>query len=551
MAALPPQDPSSPGAVAGASFPIVRRGFEPDAVRDYLREVSQELARLQQERERLTRELEEARAAARRHVPEDLDEATVATMLGEEAARVLSTAHEAATQIKARTEESAARTLREAEDEAARQRGDAEVEAARRRRETDEQCEAELEAAKADGREMVAEARAIRDRVIGDLTRRRDLARQQIEAMHAGRQRIMDVFRGTRRDLDFILEELESHAPDEPDEELPPLGPAETGPMPMTSGPGALVGVLIEEVTPAESPSAGATQGPGAYDVESEEEDEEDDDDRDLDEDPDSSPEDQASVDDLFARLRAASAESVAQAVLDEPEAGPAPAAETSPAPADAAPDEPDPITEPSEVVTAGAAAAAHREAALKPVRTALARALKRVLADEQNEVLDRLRQRNASTAVEAVLGPESTYGGTYREAAEDQLWTAAEAGAHALSDVEGEELHAALESRSVLDRCLDTLDGELVVPLRARLTESLEASGEDPAEAASRLRSTYREWKGRIDDVSDDLARTAYGRAAYAVLAPGTPVCWVLDPAGARLPRRRGQRPGRPGARR
>ena len=39
--------------------------------------------------------------------------------------------------------------LREAEEDASRQRGDAEVEAARRRRETDEQCEAELEAAKA------------------------------------------------------------------------------------------------------------------------------------------------------------------------------------------------------------------------------------------------------------------------------------------------------------------------------------------------------------------------------------------------------------------
>jgi cell division septum initiation protein DivIVA len=530
MASLPPQDPSTPGSVAGAGFPIVRRGFDPEAVRDFLREVSQELSRLQHERDRLARELDDARAAARRQAPEDLDEATVAAKLGEEAARVLATAHEAAMQIRARTEETAARTLREADDDAARMRGDAEVEAARRRRETEEQCDLELEAARTEGREMVAEARALRERMLTDLTRRRDLAMQQIESMHIGRQRIMDVFRGARRDLDFILEELEGQAPlEEPDDELPPIGLTETGPMAATPGPEALVGVLIEEVTPAatESPESedsdddegSGGSGPVAYDVEAEE----------ADEAEDASPveDEHNSVDDLFARLRASGAESVAQAVLEEPGSGTT-SGTTRPTEATA-----DPITEPSEVVDGGASAVAEREAALRPVRVALARSLKRVLADEQNEVLDRLRQRNASTAVDAVLGPEGRYGGNYREAAEDQVWLAARAGAKSLSDLDGEELHAALEARAVLDRCLETLNGELVVPLRARLTESLDAAGEDPAEAASRLRSTYREWKGRIDEISDDLARTAFGRAAYAVIAPGTPVCWVIDPAG------------------
>ncbi|HEU0042497.1 MAG TPA: hypothetical protein VFQ15_09115, partial [Jiangellaceae bacterium] len=46
-------------------------------------------------------------------------------------------------------------------------------------------------------------------------------------------------------------------------------------------------------------------------------------------------------------------------------------------------------------------------------------------------------------------------------------------------------------------------------------------------------VRATYREWKGRIDELAADLVRTAHGRAAYAVLAPGTPVCWVFDPSG------------------
>jgi hypothetical protein len=309
--------------------------------------------------------------------------------------------------------------------------------------------------------------------------------------------------------------------------------------------------VLIEEVTPAEAESEDdaadededdedeeddqaeeGPSGPVAYDIEAEEADDpvaetEDEADEQIEEpEGDDASDEHTAVDDLFARLRASSAESVAQAVLEEPE-GDATSDAGSTAVAG------DPITEPTGVVDARTKAVTERETALKPVRTALSRALKRVLADEQNEVLDRLRQRNASTAVDAVLGPEGRYGGNYREAAEDQVWLAAAAGARSLSTLDGEELHAALEARSVLDRCLETLQGELVVPLRARLTESLDAAGEDPAEAATRLRSTYREWKGRIDAISDDLARTAYGRAAYAVIAPGTPVCWVMDPAG------------------
>ena len=222
MSALPPQDPSSPGAVAGATFPVARKGFDPASVREYLRQVSQELSRALNERDRLSRELDEAREAARRTAPEDLDEATVAAKLGEEAARVLSTAHEASAQIRARAEESTSRLLRDAELDAARQRGDAEVEAAQRRQEAQEVSEAEIEAAKAEGREMVAEARAVRERIFGDLTRRRDRAQEQIEALHASRERIMGALLGARRELDGILAEVEAHAPPEEDE-APPL----------------------------------------------------------------------------------------------------------------------------------------------------------------------------------------------------------------------------------------------------------------------------------------------------------------------------------------
>ena len=602
-------DPTSPGAVAGASFPVARKGFDPTAVRDFLRRVSQELGRAQHDRERLARELEQTREASRRQPTEDLDQATVAAKLGEEAARVLATAHEAAAQIRARADETSSRLLRDTELDAARLRGDAEVEAARRRQEAEEQAANEIESAKLEGREMVAEARAVRERIFSDLTRRRDLARQQIEDLQAGRQQIMDAFRRARGDLDAVIGDLEAQAPSEADEELPPLDLPDTAAVPVT--PPANVLVLGEMDVPAAivdrhvggQDAAGVDDGDELDDadeldeaeleaeleaevVDDEEtapavsftvitsdveifEDAPDEDgggvltvveemfvvgeltseDSEVGEpEPEDEPEleaaqldsvtaevpvvdsasneadapdaDHPSVDDLFARLRASSSDVVARDVLDHDLS----AGASEPPPAESA----QPLT--------GAAALAQRSAALAPVRTALARQLKRVLADEQNEVLHRLRQRNTSLAVDDVLGPAALHPGTYREAAEDHLWAAALAGAHSLSDLKGEELHAALEARSVLDRSLDTLEAELVVPLRARLTENLEAAS-DGTEAAATVRATYREWKGRIDELGEDLVRTAYGRAAYAVLTPGTPVCWVLDPSGPGCP--------------
>jgi cell division septum initiation protein DivIVA len=611
-------DPTSPGAVAGASFPVARKGFDPTAVRDFLRRVSQELGRAQHDRERLVRELEQTREASRHQPTEDLDQATVAAKLGEEAARVLSTAHEAAAQIRARADESSSRLVRDAELEAARLRGDAEVEAARRRQEAQEQAENEIESAKVEGREMVAEARAVRERIFSDLTRRRDLAREQIEGLQAGRQQIMDAFRRARGDLDAVIGDLEAQAPSEADEELPPLDLPDTAAVPVTPPANVLVlgemdvpAAIVERHVGGQDVAGGPDEdelddGDGElYDAEAEDELDElgaevlDDEetapaasftvitseveifeDAPDDEDgagvltvveelvvvgelrsevgeteDDAEPEDEApldaaeldqpdsvtaevpvvgsasneaeapdadhpSVDDLFARLRASSSDVIARDVLDQDPS--------------AAASEPSP-TESAELLT-GAAALAQRNAALAPVRTALARQLKRVLADEQNEVLHRLRQRNASLAVDDVLGAAALHPGTYRESAEDHLWAAALAGAHSLSDLEGEELHAALEARSVLDRSLDTLEAELVVPLRGRLSENLEAAS-DGTEAAATVRATYREWKGRIDELGEDLVRTAYGRAAYAVLTPGTPVCWVLDPSGPGCP--------------
>src|SRR4029078_3087569 len=57
-------DPSSPASVSSAQFPTSRRGFEQGEVRDFLRVVAAELARLQERERFLERELRAAQQMA-------------------------------------------------------------------------------------------------------------------------------------------------------------------------------------------------------------------------------------------------------------------------------------------------------------------------------------------------------------------------------------------------------------------------------------------------------------------------------------------------------
>ena len=100
-------------AVASATFAAARRGYDPDEVRSYLRSLSSELARL-------TSEVDDLRAQLAHRSSPAIDEASVAAALGEEAARLLTTARDAAHQIRARAEEQVTETVRAAEADAER-----------------------------------------------------------------------------------------------------------------------------------------------------------------------------------------------------------------------------------------------------------------------------------------------------------------------------------------------------------------------------------------------------------------------------------------------
>jgi hypothetical protein len=522
-----PHPSADAGDVVVREFATSFRGFDPRAVRAHLQRLADRLTEQASRIAELEAELAAARAAARRPVP--LDEATVAAALGEEAARVLATAREGASQMKARAEERTAELLREAQAEASRIREEAELDAGRRRQEAAAAAEEEIEAAKQQGRAMLAEAQAVRERVLADLARRRKIRQAQLEALRAGRDRILEAVEHARQTIDDVAANLR-----EADEEFgvapepitaevplvveapviadlseapPPTGSSEDAEPPAPVGgsptpPDASVDTDPDGSEPVIDPAEPAA--PSAPVV------------------PGGSEHHRSEVDELFARLRAERKGAVAraQAVLARSE----PSADR----ADRAPAAADPV--PLTVSVADDGLLARRDERLEELSRSLARRLKRVLADEQNELLDRLRRAGDKADPVEVLDAEETHVERYRAAAEDDLWLAATAGAEA-AGLAPSAAAASLDAGSVLDAALDELGPMLVRPLRDQLSRWLEAGG-DEEETANHVRAVYREWRlQRLDSVAADLLLGAYGRAHFNALPDGCPVRWMVDP--------------------
>ena len=191
-----------------ANFPTARRGFDQNEVREFLHMVAAELARMQERERYLDQELRSMRLQ-RPGPPPELDDETLARLLGEETTRILQAARrKSAAAIRAKAEEAAERMMRGAREDSQHLRDDADSEAARRRRDAEQDAEAELEMAKQQGREMVEEARAYRERVLGELSRRRDLARQQIDQLIHGRDRLVQAFERARLVAADVVAEL-------------------------------------------------------------------------------------------------------------------------------------------------------------------------------------------------------------------------------------------------------------------------------------------------------------------------------------------------------
>jgi len=581
-------DPSSPTAVAGATFPSSRRGFDQNEVRDFLRMVSAEISRQQERITFLERELLNSQQVGT--APQvELNEETITELLGEETARIVQAAREAAGKIKVRSEETATRLVREATDEAARVREDAELEAARVRQDAASDAEAEILMAKQQGRDMVNEARAYRERVLADVARRRELAREQIEDLMHGRDRIVQVFDRARIATEDVLRELDDVA-EEPSEFVN-LAPT-TGPIPIivqadeieareamrpavSSAPAfvpydqdediavmteevvidrtarieevvAIEEKVVEEQTPiapvvelvVEAPVSNvvplfARQETTVVVADLDEDLEEDDED-DVNDPPLVIVEQKAKAvvppaDDIFAKLRRSGAESVAKEVATTQLKKVEP--KKKPVEKKIEPAAEESVEAPVEEV-AVATTFELRDEELAPVIAAMSRKLKRALADEQNEVLDILRGKLPVKTLDAIVGPKTDHSARILEALEASLKAAALTGAKSLSNASDKDLQKMVASQMAAIN--EFVIATVVAPLRERLSRSISQAAGDNAELTSLVRLVYREWKNQhVDTQIDNIAQTSFGRGAFAALTPSVKVCWKVDPNG------------------
>ena len=567
-------DPSSPAAVGSAQFSVVRRGFEQEEVRDLLRGVSAELARLQ-ERERFLESELRAMQTRGLSAPGALDEEMVTALLGEETARVLTSAREAAKQQIARAAETAERLVREASSDAARIRQEAEIESSRKRNDAVADVEAEIELAKQQGREMVIEAREYREKVLSELARRRELAREQIEHLIHDRDRLVAAFDRARLAANDVVGDLTEF--DELSDEVARISglstPVDaTAPIffDYTKEPDAIpqssesiegekvVGVIAESIDSMTIETVDAVEVAEVIEVEET---------PDttvvamhetpagMSEHPSSEPPAQehiAEVVQLFGKKRKeVEAPQVVNEVIEPPvavvevvEAKKGPAVSTSQKKSvddlfarlkQTNTAEVARTTKPKVVVPkVDQGVFDHRDEVLEPIMLLITRKMKRVLADEENSMLTYLQGKKSVVALEKVLPSADEHLQMYVEALSEDLISAAMAGAQSLSKSLKADLRKRVTRSAVMQVVSRTMDESTVRPLREKIQRAVEQSNGDREEMSNLIRSVYREMKmQRVEQQVSDIVRMAYSRGAYLVLDQGTQVCWMVDPNG------------------
>ena len=584
-------DPSSPAAVGSAAFPTSRRGFDQAEVRDFLKMVAAEMARLQ-ERERFLESEMRAMQTRGLSAPGRLDEETVTTLLGEEAARVLTAARDASTQIRDRAEESATRLVKDAAEDAVRIRESAVLEAARIREDSGADAESEIEMAKQQGRDMVNEAREYREKVLSELSRRRDAARSQIEQLLHGRDRLMNAFERARLASEDVIGGL-TDAHDEP-EFIVDLSPT-TGPVPIINSEHPSVKVFDREEVVVEEEPVEVVTNVVIFDHETEAEVEVIADEvsvevvdeiqivdvlhpvhttteftptvedvvlveptettqtnvvslfgrgrRSVD-----MPEieieaevevpvkeavvvpapkkDVVAVDDIFAKLRAGSTADVAAKATAAPDI----VKDEKPAVKTAAPKAEKKAKAKPAVPVVDPARFEERNEELSPVVVAMARKLKRVLADEQNTVLGHVRAKKTSLDIDAVLGTEAEHSARYAVAVAEDSMAAASAGAKSVKAAGGSSRR--VTQKAIAAHAVSAITAGLVAGFREDARIAIGEAEGDRDVLLGLIRDVYRTWKTeRIDSHVDDIACSSYSHGAYLALEPGSRITWMAEP--------------------
>lgn len=448
------------------------------------------------------RELQEQLSEAQRKVANPtFDEATLASALGAQSAAILRSAHEEAGRVTAEAQERSAQVfsesqqrsaghLIEAQERAAALISDAEAAAAHIDHEARLAAERLIESAKVNGealvergreqgRAIVEQANEARKSVLNDLAVRRKALHLQIEQLRAARDSL-GTFVGTiREQVDHVIDgingsdesartaalealRLRPVLPEPTEEELLAGTPLRAVPdATLTPAPDVESVMKPKPRKPAKAANE-SPEAPASHDHLGE----------------DTSGTDV--VNEIFARLR--------KATLEERGA-------TVPAPRKAPTVAVKPETPSSELF-------ARRDQALDESLAVLTRKVKRALQDDQNIMLERLRDVRGMITTE--LEDEHTQRARYADAALDALADAAAAGAQFAFDEAGAS--AGTASRKGIADCSADLAVTIVLALRKRILA--DGNGEGP----ERANAAYKEWRGaRVERLCTDAARRAF----------------------------------------
>ena len=498
----------STGDIARHSFAVVRRGFDTDEVRAYLQSVSRTIEEMEERTEELQARLEEAEERAAHPV---VDEATLTSSLGQHSAQIIRHAHEEATKIVTEAQESATTLLRDTQSQVeelqtrtetstaqrvveverlvANAEQEAREESARILSEAVAEGEALLARAKDEGRALLEQVQEARRRVLSDLASKRRSIGMQIEQLRAARDEMAASVHGVRDKVDAILAQL-----DRTDDEA-------------RAAALAVGDQLRVHGTPDGPHDQDALEGPGAEGDGDEHGDAPTSETEVVGDDAEAAAE-APSVDELFARIRAGSegAEPRDQGPMAPTQAVPVTEHETPEVPsAEAGPD--------GELI-------ARRDELLGPVAAKLSRAVKRALGDDQNRLLDQLRNAPSSGG-EELLGPEDAHVAVYADAARGVLGEAYSAGAMFAGT------GAATPPAATIEQTANGLARGVVTMLRRRIAEGTDDAGDTVGAA-------FREWRGeRVERLAGDHATHAFSAGAAAAVGADHKMRWVVTSAG------------------
>ncbi len=491
--------------VARVNFTTLRKGgLDPNEVRLHLEAAAREMGHL----ENRIRELQEQLTEAQRKVANPtFDEATLTSALGQQSATILRSAHEEAGRVTAEAQERSAQVLAETQQRSATQLIEAQerataliTEAENTTAQIDHDArlaaerlidsakvngEALIERAREQGRAIVEQSNEARRTVLNDLAIKRKALHLQIDQLRAARDTLGQFVTTLRQQVDDVLtginssdelaraaalEALRAHPPTpEPTEEellagtplrevssgveAPPPAPApsdeKSDKQPPTTKPEPRIDKIVAKIQDAEGETL-LEDDPSGTDV----------------------------VNEIFARLRKATLEERGATALGPKKA---------------------PVHKPETPV---GVLFRHRDDALEESLTALTRRVKRVLQDDQNVMLERLR--NVKAMITDELEDELTQRARYAEAANESLELAAKAGVKFARE-EGGVATADVEA-SLIDDCAADLAVTIVLALRKRILSDSSGDGSE------RVNAAYREWRGaRVERLCTDAARRAF----------------------------------------